>query len=62
MGEPARGLGQREARAQPVADRVAGGRDAGVEPIMGGFLLLYVTGAGKYSVDARIGAAKSPPR
>jgi putative oxidoreductase len=23
--------------------------------IIGGFLLLYVTGAGKYSVDARIG-------
>jgi putative oxidoreductase len=23
--------------------------------IMGGFLLLYVTGAGKYSVDARLG-------
>ena len=32
MGEKPGGLGQREARQQPVADRVGGGRDAGVEP------------------------------
>jgi putative oxidoreductase len=25
--------------------------------IIGGFLLLYVTGGGKYSVDARLGSA-----
>ena len=30
--------------------------------IIGGFLLLYVTGAGKYSVDARVGSAEPPPR
>ena len=32
VGEKPGGLGQREARQQPVADRVGGGRDAGVEP------------------------------
>lgn len=30
--------------------------------IIGGFLLLYVTGAGKYSVDARLGLAETRPR
>ena len=30
--------------------------------IIGGFLLLYVTGAGKYSVDARLGQAEPSPR
>ena len=30
--------------------------------IIGGFLLLYVTGAGKYSVDARAGSADSTMR
>ena len=31
--------------------------------IIGGFLLLYVTGAGSYSVDARLGRSNtSPPR
>ena len=29
--------------------------------IMGGFFLLYVTGAGKYSVDARLGLTAAPP-
>jgi putative oxidoreductase len=29
--------------------------------ILGGFLLLYVTGAGRYSVDARLGLAEAPP-
>jgi len=29
--------------------------------IVGGFLLLYVTGAGKYSVDARLGLTDAPP-
>ena len=29
--------------------------------IVGGFLLLYVTGAGKYSVDARLGLADASP-
>ena len=29
--------------------------------IMGGFLLLYITGAGRYSVDARLGLADAPP-
>ena len=29
--------------------------------IMGGFLLLYITGAGKYSIDARLGSADAPP-
>jgi putative oxidoreductase len=28
--------------------------------IMGGFLLLYITGAGKYSIDAFLGIAKLP--
>jgi putative oxidoreductase len=29
--------------------------------IVGGFLLLYVAGAGKYSVDARLGLTDAPP-
>ena len=29
--------------------------------IIGGFLLLYVTGAGSYSVDARLGRSEAPP-
>jgi putative oxidoreductase len=29
--------------------------------LMGGFLLLYVTGAGKYSVDARLGLTDAAP-
>jgi putative oxidoreductase len=29
--------------------------------IIGGFLLLYVTGAGRYSVDARLGRPNTPP-
>ncbi|HME20825.1 MAG TPA: DoxX family protein [Acetobacteraceae bacterium] len=29
--------------------------------IIGGFLLLYVTGAGRYSVDARLGRSEAPP-
>jgi len=29
--------------------------------IVGGFLLLYVTGAGKYSIDARLGLTDAPP-
>ena len=29
--------------------------------IIGGFLLLYVTGAGSYSVDARLGRSNTPP-
>ena len=29
--------------------------------IIGGFLLLYVTGAGRYSVDARLGRSDAPP-
>jgi len=29
--------------------------------IIGGFLLLYVTGAGRYSVDARLGHSDAPP-
>lgn len=29
--------------------------------IVGGFLLLYITGAGKYSIDARLGLADTPP-
>jgi putative oxidoreductase len=29
--------------------------------IMGGFLLLYITGAGKYSIDAKLGWADTPP-
>ena len=29
--------------------------------IVGGFLLLYITGAGRYSVDARLGLADAPP-
>jgi putative oxidoreductase len=29
--------------------------------ILGGFLLLYITGAGGYSVDARLGLADAPP-
>ena len=29
--------------------------------IIGGFLLLYVTGAGRYSVDARLGRTEAPP-
>ena len=29
--------------------------------IMGGFFLLYVTGAGEYSIDARLGRADAPP-
>jgi putative oxidoreductase len=29
--------------------------------IVGGFLLLYVTGAGKYSVDAKLGLADASP-
>ena len=29
--------------------------------IMGGFLLLYVTGAGKYSIDARLGRTGAAP-
>ena len=29
--------------------------------IIGGFLLLYVTGAGSYSVDARLGRPNTPP-
>ncbi len=29
--------------------------------IIGGFLLLYVTGAGRYSVDARLGRSNTPP-
>jgi putative oxidoreductase len=28
--------------------------------LMGGFLLLYVTGAGRYSVDARLGRPEAP--
>jgi putative oxidoreductase len=30
--------------------------------LMGGFFLLYVTGAGKYSIDARLGLLGAPPR
>jgi len=30
--------------------------------IIGGFLLLYVTGAGRYSVDARLGSAEANAR
>jgi putative oxidoreductase len=30
--------------------------------LTGGFFLLYVTGAGKYSIDARLGLAGAPPR
>ncbi|NLS06960.1 DoxX family protein [Rhizobium sp. P32RR-XVIII] len=30
--------------------------------LMGGFFLLYVTGAGKYSIDAMLGLAGAPPR
>jgi putative oxidoreductase len=30
--------------------------------IIGGFLLLYVTGAGRYSLDARFGPAGASPR
>jgi putative oxidoreductase len=30
--------------------------------LMGGFFLLYVTGAGKYSIDARLGLSGAPPR
>ena len=30
--------------------------------IIGGFLLLYVTGPGRYSVDARLGRSEPPPR
>jgi putative oxidoreductase len=30
--------------------------------LMGGFFLLYVTGAGKYSIDARSGLPGAPPR
>jgi putative oxidoreductase len=30
--------------------------------LMGGFFLLYVTGAGKYSIDARLGLPGAPPR
>jgi putative oxidoreductase len=30
--------------------------------IIGGFLLLYVTGAGKYSMDARLGWVEPSPR
>jgi len=29
--------------------------------IMGGFLLLFITGAGKYSVDAKLGLGEAPP-
>ena len=29
--------------------------------IIGGFLLLYVTGAGRYSLDARLGRSEAPP-
>ena len=29
--------------------------------IIGGFLLLYVTGAGRYSLDARLGRSNTPP-
>jgi putative oxidoreductase len=29
--------------------------------IIGGFLLLYVTGSGRYSVDAKLGRAGAPP-
>ena len=29
--------------------------------IIGGFLLLYVTGPGRYSVDARLGQSSAPP-
>jgi putative oxidoreductase len=29
--------------------------------ILGGFLLLYITGVGRYSVDARLGLAEAPP-
>ena len=29
--------------------------------IMGGFFLLYVTGAGKYSIDAKLGLTGAPP-
>jgi putative oxidoreductase len=29
--------------------------------IIGGFLLLYVTGAGRYSLDARLGRSDAPP-
>ena len=30
--------------------------------LMGGFFLLYVTGAGKYSIDAGLGLPGAPPR
>ena len=30
--------------------------------LMGGFFLLYVTGAGKFSIDARLGLPGAPPR
>ena len=30
--------------------------------IVGGFLLLYVTGPGRYSVDERLGRSEPPPR
>ena len=30
--------------------------------IIGGFLLLYVTGPGRYSVDERLGRSEPPPR
>jgi putative oxidoreductase len=30
--------------------------------LMGGFFLLYVTGAGKYSIDARLGLPGAAPR
>ena len=30
--------------------------------LTGGFFLLYVTGAGKYSIDARLGLPGAPPR
>ena len=30
--------------------------------LMGGFFLLYVTGAGKFSIDARLGLLVPPPR
>jgi putative oxidoreductase len=29
--------------------------------IIGGFFLLYITGAGRYSVDAKLGRASAPP-
>ena len=29
--------------------------------LMGGFFLLYVTGAGKYAIDARLGLPGAPP-